>query len=118
MFARDRVGVYHFGSDSCVQRRKSPEPGGPGIAAFPGVVAMSALDQLVTSPQAIAYFKMHGVTVTKQLIYRWRELGHLREAGRNQQEQPLYRLRDVLEAEKKSRRNKYSSRRKPQLIEV
>lgn len=62
------------------------------------------LDALITGSQAA---RLAGVS--KQLIYRWRQLGHLQPAdptpGR-----PRYRVRDVLQAERATRRSPQSTR--------
>jgi hypothetical protein len=68
------------------------------------------MDALLTSPQAVALFALHGVSISKQAIYRWRTLGRVHAKGHNTQGQPLYRLGDLLTAEQDTRRNPKSSR--------
>jgi DNA-binding transcriptional MerR regulator len=62
------------------------------------------LDALITGTEAA---RLAGVS--KQLVRRWRELGHLQPAdptpGR-----PRFRVGDVLKAERKTRRSPWSRR--------
>lgn len=74
------------------------------------------LDTRLTSPQAIAYFARHGLTISRQAIYRWRTLGHITVLGTNAQEQPLYRFGDLIEAERLTRRNPQSTRNRSRLV--
>lgn len=82
------------------------------------------LDAQLTSPQAIAFFAGVGVTITKQAIYSWRRHG-LRVIGlarcrhcttdpsqckSTQPHQPLYRLGDLLDTERRTRTNPKSTR--------
>jgi len=68
------------------------------------------MDAMLTSPQAVAFFATKGIHISKQGIYRWRTLNHIRVKGENEQSQPLYRLGDLLAAERDTRRNPKSSR--------
>jgi len=60
------------------------------------------LDALLTGTQAA---RLAGVS--KQVIYRWRQLGHLHPA---QQSPPRYRAGDVLAAERVTRNSPYCRR--------
>lgn len=48
--------------------------------------------------------------VTRQLVYRWRLLGHLNPVAYNQKGHPLYRWGDVLKAELTTRKSPMSRR--------
>lgn len=63
------------------------------------------LDALLTVGQAALYLRM-----PKQRINRWRELGRLSEAETRSDGVRLYRLGDVLKAERATRRSPYSNR--------
>ena len=60
------------------------------------------LDALLTGTQAA---RLAGVS--KQLVRRWRQLGHLQPTAGTP---PRYRVRDILEAERATRRSPHSSR--------
>jgi len=64
------------------------------------------LDALLSGAQAA-----RAVGVYRQLIRRWVQLGHLTPAARGPKGEPLYRYRDVLAAERVTRRSPQSRRR-------
>jgi hypothetical protein len=63
------------------------------------------LDARLTASEAALYFRC-----SAQRINRWRSLGNLHAAGRNRSGVTVYRLRDLLEAERKTRRSPNSRR--------
>lgn len=63
------------------------------------------LDALLPGHLAATYFG-----VSRQLIYRWRQLGHITPAGTDRNGHPLYRLGDLLAAERATRRSPRSTR--------
>jgi len=63
------------------------------------------LDALLRADEAAAYFRCD-----PRRIHRWRSLGHIEIAGRDDRGILLYRLGDLLEAERKTRRSPNSRR--------
>lgn len=72
-----------------------------GVDSFPGVEPVN-LDALLTGTQAARL-----VGVSKQLVRKWRVLGHLEPV---EPDPPLFRVRDVLTAERQTRRSPQSRR--------
>lgn len=73
-----------------------------GVSCCVGVALN--LDALIPAHQAALLAK-----VSRQVIYRWRTLGHLEPAA-ERKGRPLYRVGDVLEAERITRRSPRSHR--------
>lgn len=66
---------------------------------------MLHLDALLTGAQAADYLGL-----SRQLIHRWRTLGHIHPDPASPAGHPLYRLGDLLVAERRTRRSGKSSR--------
>lgn len=90
---------------SCVnESARNPRP--KRIAGFVVSTGVSVnLDALLYGYQAAAYLRC-----SRQRIQRWRDLGHLQPAAHDHKGRPQYRLRDVLEAERITRRSPNSHR--------
>lgn len=105
--------------DNCVSRTPAATRS-LGFDAFQGVNVAPRydMDALLTSPQATAYFAEHDLDISRQAIYRWRTLGHIRAVGRNEHGQPLYRFGDLLAAEARTRRNPQSTRNRSRQLQA
>lgn len=66
---------------------------------------MLDLDALITGAQAAEYFRL-----SRQTIYKWRVLGHIKPDPSSPADRPLYRLGDLRDAERKTRQSRKSSR--------
>jgi hypothetical protein len=71
--------------------------------AYPEVTVN--LEALLRASEAAAYFRCQ-----RQRIANWVRAGYLRAIGRDDRGRPLYRLRDLLEAERATRRSPKSHR--------
>lgn len=77
-----------------------------GVSSCPGVnAAVYDLDARLTAAQAALYFGL-----TPQAVNRWYALGHLQTAAKNRQGHRQYVFRELLQAERDTRRHRNSSR--------
>lgn len=63
------------------------------------------LEALLRASEAAAYFRCQ-----RQRIANWVRLGYLAISGKDERGRPLYRLRDLLDAERRTRRSPKSHR--------